>query len=308
MKLSVVILAFNEELHIERCINSAKLISDSIYVVDSFSSDKTRTIAEQLGVRCLLRKFDSHAGQFNWAIDEIDPCEWVVRIDSDEYLTDELIHSIKKCVSVDDDKINGYSFKRRIYFLGNAIRYGGVFPVEVVRMFRYGFGKTENRLMDEHILVEGEVGTLEGEIIDDNKRSLTWWINKHNRYSSLEALEMYFEEKSHLGQSKLSGATAFRRRLKTIYQNLPIYIRTTLLFVYRYIVRLGFLDGFYGFIFHFYQGYWYRLLVDTKFYLLIEANVNLNSTDLSIDEISIILDIEKEIVGSKMTAKQKNAN
>ena len=308
MKLTVVILAFNEELHIERCINSAKLISDSIYIVDSFSSDETRSIAERLGVHCLLRKFDSHSEQFNWALGEIEPCEWVVRIDSDEYLTDELVSSIKTCVSIDRDSLNGFSFKRRIYFLGKAISFGGVFPVEVVRMFRYGFGKVEDRLMDEHILVEGEVGTLEGEIIDNNKSSLTWWINKHNRYSSLEALEMYFEEKSHLSQSKLSGATAFRRRLKTIYQNLPIYIRTTLLFVYRYIVRLGFLDGFYGFIFHFYQGYWYRLLVDTKFYLLIEANINLNSTDLSIDEISKILDIEKEIVVNKMTAKQKSAN
>ena len=305
MILSVVILAFNEELHIERSINSAKLISDSIYVVDSFSSDKTRSIAERLGVHCLLRRFDSHAEQFNWALGEIDPCEWVVRIDSDEYFTDELVCSIKKCVSVDNNSLNGFSFKRRIYFLGKAINYGGVFPVEVVRMFRYGLGKVENRLMDEHILVEGEVGTLEGEIIDDNKSSLTWWINKHNRYSSLEALEMYFEKKSHSSHLKLSGPTAFRRRLKTIYQNIPIYIRTTLLFVYRYIVRVGFLDGFHGFIFHFYQGYWYRLLVDTKFYLLIEANINLNATDLAINEISKILDIEREIVVTKMTAKQK---
>jgi glycosyltransferase involved in cell wall biosynthesis len=308
MKLTVVILAFNEEIHIERCINSAKLISDTIYVVDSFSTDKTRMLAEELGAQCLFREFDSHAAQFNWALSQIAHCEWVVRIDSDEYLTDELVSSIKTCVSIDSDSLNGFSFKRRIYFLGKAISFGGVFPVEIVRMFRYGFGKVEDRLMDEHILVEGEVGTLEGEIIDDNKSSLTWWINKHNRYSSLEALEMYFEEKSHLSQSKLSGATAFRRRLKTIYQNLPIHTRTSLLFVYRYIVRLGFLDGFHGFIFHFYQGYWYRLLVDTKFYLLIEANINLNSTDLSIDEISKILDIEKEIVVSMMTAKQKSAN
>ncbi len=303
MKLTVVILAFNEEIHIERCINSAKLISDTIYVVDSFSTDKTRMLAEELGAQCLFREFDSHAAQFNWALSQIAHCEWVVRIDSDEYLTEHLVHSIKNCVTVDDKKFNGYSFKRRIYFLGNAISYGGVFPVEVVRMFRFGRAKVEDRLMDEHILVEGEVGSLEGEIIDDNKSSLTWWINKHNRYSSLEALEMYFEEKSYSVQSKLSGATASRRRLKTIYQKIPIYIRTTLLFGYRYIIRIGFLDGFYGFIFHFYQGYWYRLLVDTKFYLLIQANINLDATDLAINEISKILDVEREIVVAKMTVK-----
>lgn len=307
MKLTVVILAFNEEIHIERCIKSAKLISDTIYVVDSFSTDKTRELAEELGAQCISREFDSHAAQFNWALGQIAPCEWVVRIDSDEYLTDQLVCSIKRCVSANDSKFNGYSFKRRIYFLGNAISYGGVFPVEVVRMFRYGFGRIENRLMDEHILVEGNAGVLCGEIIDDNKRSLAWWVDKHNRYSSLEALEMYFEEKKHSSQAKLSGATVFRRRLKTIYQKSPIYIRATLLFVYRYIVRLGFLDGFHGFIFHFYQGYWYRLLVDTKFYLLVKANINLNVAETAIHEASNILNIEREIVAAKISAKQKNA-
>jgi len=310
MKLTVVILAFNEELHIDRCINSAKLISDSIYVVDSYSTDKTTFIANNLGVKCLSRKFTSHAEKFNWALTQIDNCEWVVRIDADEYLTEELVASVKECVTNDKGHFNGFSFKRRNYFLGKAIRYGGVFPTETVRMFRYGFGVVEDRLMDEHILVEGDIGTLCGEIIDDNHNSLSWWINKHNRYSSLEALEMYFEIKSSLSDSNLnfSDATSFKRRLKAGYQNMPIPIRATLYFIYRFIFRLGFLDGFYGFLFHFYQGYWYRLLVDSKYCLLIEMRKKLENQDLSITEMSQILEIATDVIASKIKIDWNNSD
>ena len=298
--ITVVILTFNEQIHIERCIESAKRISDTVYVIDSFSTDDTVKIAGACGAKVLLRKFDSHAAQFNWGLTQIANCDWVVRMDADEYLTEKLQSSIAEAVSKNDTSLAGYSFKRRIFFLGRKIKYGGVFPIEIVRMFRFGAGRVEDRLMDEHIIVQGSVGRIEGEIIDDNKNSLNWWIGKHNRYSSLEAYEMYLSlgELDSFGGS--GAATKRRHKLKLLYLSCPVSLRALMLFLYRYFVRFGFLDGFYGFLFHFYQGFWYRLLVDSKYAALIEA-IN-GDDDLSL-LIPSNLGIPNDIVKSRMERK-----
>jgi len=144
--------------------------------------------------------------------------------------------------------------------------------------------------------VHGNVGNLDGELIDDNKNSLSWWIEKHNRYSSLEALEMFFSDKSDSVNNGLQGATATRRKLKGVYQSMPLTLRATLLFFYRYVVRLGFLDGQYGFLFHFYQGYWYRLLVDSKYLCLKDEFQGNEFTTLRCSEI---LGIQEFLVKDK---------
>lgn len=303
-KITVLILAFNEQIHIERCIKSAKQISDSVYVVDSFSSDDTVKIAESCGANVLRRKFDSHAAQFNWGLNEIPSCDWVVRMDADEYLTDILKSSIAEAVEKNDHAISGFSFKRRIYFMGKKIEYGGVFPVEVVRMFRFGRGLVESRLMDEHILVDGQVGTMNGELIDDNKNSLTWWIEKHNRYSSLEAFEMYLAQGPSNNENSFGAATNMRRKLKSIYLSAPIPLRALGLFVYRYFFRLGFFDGYHGFLFHFYQGFWYRFLVDCKYVSLLKT-IDLGDQDLE-ELISCNLQVHNEIIRASILEKREN--
>lgn len=302
--ITVVILTFNEQIHIERCIESAKRISDTVYVIDSFSSDDTVKIAEACGVKVLFRKFDSHAAQFNWGLTQIANCDWVVRMDADEYLTKKLQSSIVEAVDKNDTNLAGYSFKRRIFFLGRKIKYGGVFPVEIVRMFRFGAGRVEARLMDEHIVVEGPIGRIEGEIIDDNKSSLTWWIGKHNRYSSLEAYEMYLSRGQLDTVGGYGAATKRRHKLKLLYLSFPVSLRALMLFLYRYFVRLGFLDGFYGFLFHFYQGYWYRFLVDSKYTALIEA-IDMIDDDLA-TLISNNLEIPEDIVKSRIESKSES--
>ena len=158
-------------------------------------------------------------------------------------------------------------------------------------MFRYGYGKVI-KVMDEHIIINGKCKILDGELIDDNKNSLSWWIAKHNKYSSLEALEM-FSKHNEKNKTKLSGNTAKRRKLKTFYNKMPLQFRALSYFIYRYFFRLGFLDGFNGFLFHFYQGLWYRLLVDSKFQLLIK------SKDNSLVTYSKILDLDLQIIESK---------
>jgi glycosyltransferase involved in cell wall biosynthesis len=299
MKITIVILTFNEELHIERCIDSARLLTNSIYIVDSNSTDNTAGIVRRKGVELLCRDFDSHSQQFNWGLEQIEPCDWVIRLDADEYMAPDLVASISSSVVKSGKSIHGFAFNRRIRFLGKDIFHGGVFPVEVVRMFRYGSGIVEPRLMDEHIIVNGKTACLDGELIDDNLNSLTWWIEKHNRYSSLEALESLCAHYRPVMRQNLSGATLKRRRMKEIYLKTPVAFRASLLFGYRYFIRLGLLDGFYGFLFHFLQGYWYRLLVDAKFKLLDEAYL---SGELTIKKCAHVLNIAESLIESKVNS------
>ena len=298
MLISVIILTFNEEVHIERCIKSARLISDSIYVIDSYSTDATVRLASEAGVNVLQRAFDSHFNQFNWALTKIKNCDWVVRLDADESFTPQLVESMRSTRTLTDPTVYGYAFQRRMTFLNKLIKFGGVFPIEVVRMFRYGHGTIESRLMDEHIIVSGLVKTLQGEIIDDSRKSLNWWISKHNHYSSLEALEVLTSAGAVDTTSKFDGETAFRRQLKRVYQSCPISVRSLFYFVYRYLFRFGFRDGFYGFLFHFYQGFWYRLMVDSKIRLVLDFQQGL-SRDASTLELSEMLDLPESLVQSK---------
>ncbi|RFF29582.1 glycosyltransferase family 2 protein [Wenzhouxiangella sediminis] len=271
MNLTAIILTLNEEQHLPRCLESLRDVTDSVLVADSFSSDRTVAIAEAQGARVVQHPFVNHAQQFNWALAQLDPCtDWVLRIDADEYLTPELAVEIRERLEGLRSEIDGVLLERRMTFQGRMIRFGGVFPVQVLRLFRYGRGECENRWMDEHIRVSGETIRFVSELIDDNLNSLTWWIDKHNRYANREAVEMLNLEYGFMPSGSAtnlrSGTQAgLKRWLKErVYANLPGGARATFYFLYRYILRAGFLDGRAGFAFHFLQGFWYRYLVDAK--------------------------------------------
>ena len=215
--------------------------------------------------------FINQAQQFNWALKQLNnKTEWVLRIDADEYLTSALNLEILNKLSKVKSNINGIYFNRRMSFQGKLIKYGGVFPVPVLRLFRYGYGECENRWMDEHIKVTGDTEYLREEIIDDNLNNLTWWTNKHNNYASREVvdllnLEYNFNDLNSIASLNLGKKTEKKRWFKeVIYARMPRGFRAVFYFLYRYIVRFGFLDGREGANFHFLQGFWYRYLVDAK--------------------------------------------
>lgn len=154
--------------------------------------------------------------------------------------------------------------------MGKWIKHGDYYPTWILRLFRKGKGRSEERKMDEHIiLLEGRAKKLANDFIDDNKKNLEFWIDKHNKFSSREVEEITKQLTTNDQQltTKLSGQTAQKRWLKeNFYYRLPLFCRAFLYFIYRYFFRLGFLDGKEGLIFHFLQGFWYRFLVDAKFY------------------------------------------
>jgi glycosyltransferase involved in cell wall biosynthesis len=269
--ISAIVLTHNEEIHLERCLSSLVGLVSDVLVVDSFSSDQTAEIAEKFGAKVLRRAWVNYADQFNWALDQISSeVEWVLRIDADEFLTSSLIEEIQHKLGSVPTQVDGIFVSRRMIFQGRIIRFGGVFPVRVLRLFRHGRGHCEKRWMDEHVMVEGAVVDFSGELIDDNKNSLTWWTEKHNKYSSREVVDILNQEYRFMPSSsvaKLRGGrqAGFKRWIKEhLYSKMPFGLRALLYFLYRYVVRLGFLDGQAGAAFHILQAFWYRYLVDAK--------------------------------------------
>ena len=270
MKLVIIILTFNEEMHLKRCLESLQSLKAEILVVDSFSTDHTIEIARNSGVQILQHEFLNHANQFNWALEQLNSnFDWVLRIDADEVLTTELCDEINNRLSLLSSDVSGVLVRRNIIFQGKLIKYGGI-KTKILRLFRYGMGKCENSWMDEHIKVAGKTIQFNGELIDNNLHSLTWWINKHNNYASREAINLLNLEYKFItfdGEDQLSLDSHIRgkRWLKEwIYLNLPAGLRVFIYFLYRYVIRFGVFDGNAGTSFHFLQGFWYRYLVDLK--------------------------------------------
>ncbi len=271
MKLVAIILTLNEAQHLPRCLASLEGVVEQVLVADSYSTDDTLSIAKAYGARVVQHPFVTQATQFNWALTQLDEdTDWVLRIDADEYLTPELATEIQESLPGIGSEVDGVFCGRRMTFQGKLIRFGGVFPVRVLRLFRYGRGQCENRWMDEHIKVAGSAIGFTGELIDDNLNPLTWWTDKHNHYASREVVDLLNLEYGfmpHDSVASLQGGSqaGVKRWLKeVVYARLPGGFRAFAYFFYRYILRLGFLDGRAGATFHFLQGFWYRYLVDAK--------------------------------------------
>lgn len=275
--ISFLIITYNESIHIKRCIDSVASISDDIVVVDSYSTDNTKHIAEINGARFYQNSWVNHSHQINWALDNINfKNDFIFRIDADEYLTEELINEIKHLFSKGiSPEINGFNIKRRTYFLGRWMKHGGYYPTVLLRLWRKGMARCENREMDEHmVLNKGRSISLQFDFIDSNLMGIKSWIDKHNGYSDKELKEYYKlisscndNDNVDLGKAKIT------RDLKNKYYKLPLFFRSFLMFIYRYIFKLGFLDGKEGLIFYVLQTFWYRFLIDSKIYEK-ENNIN----------------------------------
>jgi glycosyltransferase involved in cell wall biosynthesis len=299
--LQVIILTKNEEIHLERCILSLSSLECRISVIDSASDDRTVQIAESLGAKVYFNPWINYSNQFNWAIDNtIDShASWVLRLDADEILAPELVDQINNVVRSGSDGVNGYYVNRRMRFLGDDVNRGGIFPVKVLRLFRVGFGSIEDRWMDEHLVVKGTTGYLDGYVIDDNLKSLSWWIDKHNSYSNREALDVLndmfslFESSTVASDPGYSQAKIKRLLKERVYNKMPLMSRARLYFIYRYYLRLGFLDTPGGKKFHFLQGYWYRTLVNYKIGEVLEY-ANRSDVDISTAVKTVLgIDISK---------------
>ncbi len=271
--LTVVILTYNEEIHIERCIHSVRPIAEKVFVVDSYSTDRTVELANALGAEVVQRKWKNYADQFQWGLDNCgNETEWIMRMDADEFLEPELQKEILNTLPAISIDIHGLLIKRKHFFMGKWIRYGGRYPLFLLRIWRSGKGKIEQRWMDEHIVLQYESKTmmLKNNIVDENLKGITFFVEKHNSYATREAIDIMNQKLNFMKQDNSLQKTATsqaknKRILKDrLYANLPMGVRAIIYFLYRFLFLFGFIDGPKGWLYHFLQGLWYRLLVDIK--------------------------------------------
>lgn len=276
VSLSVVILTYNEERHLERCLKSIAPLAPQVFVVDSYSTDRTVEIARAVGATVVQHPFTSQSAQFQWALDTLPlQSDWIMRLDADEIIEPDLVAAITAQLPQLAADVVGVKLKRKHIFMGRWIRHGGRYPVILLRIWRRGHGRIEKRWMDEHMIVWGGRSiTLDGGFADENLNDLTFFTDKHNKYATREAVEVLNQKYRLFANDDLSsGSTSFqasakRAIKKKFYNRLPFWLGPLGYFLYRYIIQLGFLDGTPGLIYHFLQGGWYRFLVGAKVYEL----------------------------------------
>jgi glycosyltransferase involved in cell wall biosynthesis len=272
LPVSIIILAYNEEKNIKFCLESVVGLSDEIFIVDSFSTDGTLQIGKSYTDKIFQHPFSNYGHQRNWAQSNLPiKNEWVLHLDADERLTPELADEIRRKIGNVPTNINGFLIKKKAIFLGRWIRHGGHYPVYHLRLFRKDRGRCENRKYDQHFICEGNTLKLDSDLIEENNVDLTAWTSNHNRWATAEAQELAAlgSKEGQIKEAFLGSPIERRRWLKNrIFKRSPLFVRSFLYFVYRYFLRLGFLDGKEGLIFHFLQGLWFRFLVDAKIYEL----------------------------------------
>ncbi|PZO80061.1 MAG: glycosyltransferase family 2 protein [Mesorhizobium amorphae] len=273
LPITAVILAFNEETHIARCLARIVPVVERVVVVDSFSTDQTAGIARENGADVLQNPWTNYATQFQWALDHAQlRTPWVLRLDADEYLEAALALELRKKLSDLPPDVTGISFRRKVIFRGRWIRWGGYYPTVLLRLWRRDAARIEARWMDEHmVLTRGRSITFSADLVDENLHDISWWTAKHNSYATRQMIDFIAREEPLFPRDRAietaGGSFQARRRRflrDRVFARAPLYLRATLYFLFRYFALLGFLDGRQGFVFHFLQGWWNWMLVDAK--------------------------------------------
>ncbi|MFW0717099.1 glycosyltransferase family 2 protein [Pedobacter sp. N23S346] len=271
--ITVIILTFNEENNIVDCVESVKDFATEIFIVDSGSTDQTLEMLSKYPVQVFQHPFKNYSQQRNWALENLPiKTDWVINLDSDQRLTEEFKKEVHQHLNSGKlDHINGFLASRKTMFMGKWIKYGGHYPTYHAMTFRLGKGICEQKLYDQHYLVEGDTIKLKGDVIDLITESLSTFTLRHDKWSTLESIQQFSNTNSSTAtiSGKLKGDSMQRRRyFKNLYERLPLFVRPALYFLVRYFFRLGFLDGTRGLIFHFLQCFWFRFLIDAKIYEL----------------------------------------
>lgn len=221
-QIGILILTKNEELHIARCIDSARKISKHIFVVDSFSDDRTINIIQEKNICFIQNKFVNYGSQLQLGIKKFPfRCDYLLRLDADEYLSNELIKSL---VNI-NTKYEGFNVSRTIKYHGVLIDIPGYLPQPNLRLFKRSNFIITRPKMDEKITVNGEVANLDGLLIDENLMGHKAWKAKHKKYASLEASTIIDNE---------SGKST----VKKIYYNLPYFLSPFAFFFFYLILIL----------------------------------------------------------------------
>lgn len=270
---SFIILTYNEEIHLPRLLASIRNLNAAVYILDSGSNDQTIAIAQQSGAQIRQFPFSNHPQQWHHALEHFNiHTPWVIGLDADQVLSTELNQLLIDFQDEDYSDIDGIYFNRKNYFKGKWIRHGGHFPFYQLKMFRVDKAFSDlNEGMDHRFMVSGKThiwkkGYLREENLKENR--ISFWINKHNTYSDLlarEEVERRLLLRKQILKPLFWGTPDQNRAWqKRLWWHMPLFVRPALYFSWRYLFRMGVLDGYQGFLFHFLQGFWFRMIVDVK--------------------------------------------
>lgn len=248
MNVSVLILTYNESVNLGGCLETVTFCDD-VVVLDSFSTDDTVQIAQTNGATVLKRKFDHYAAQRNYGLAHEFKYDWVLMLDADERFPEDFINELRSVTELPDNPVTLYRMRRKDIFMGRWLKHSSGYPTWFGRLFRKGQVRVEREINEEYY-TDGEIGLLEGHLIHyPFNKGIEYWFERHNRYSSMEALKLREERAAPVVWKDLldSDPMLKRKAFKAFAYRLPF--RPLLAFCFLYIFKFGFLDGKAGFHF-----------------------------------------------------------
>jgi len=265
--ISVVVLTRNEERHLPRALASLAGLAAEVFVVDSYSTDGTEEAARAGGASFVQHPFESHSAQLNWALQTLPlRGEWVMKLDADEYVEADLHEFLDQELATISADVHGVQIRCKQVFLGKWVRHGGVYPLELLRIWRRGSAYVQDKLMDEHVILN-RGGSIRRAVHIANAplMSVREFCEKHLTYAQREA-DDFIRRKTERQNSSTSSPPKSQSEFKALlkhgfYERLPFLIGPLLYWLYRVVIRSGWRDGVTGAAYHFLQGFWYRALV-----------------------------------------------
>jgi len=271
LPISVLILTYNEEANIRDCLESVYVWAGEVFIIDSGSTDRTLAIAQKYTDRIYEHRFQNYSAQRNWAQDNLPITnEWIFHLDADERASPKLFDNLSRIFSRSKIDADAFLVSRKTIFRNRWIRFGGHYPVYHLRIYRKNSGRCEDRLYDQHFTTSGRISQVEGDIINIINPDLKQWRSTHKKWAYLEAEEYLLYKEMKNKNTNFLASPIQKRKIQRykLYYKLPLFIRPFLYFLYRYIIKLGFLDGKEGLVFHFWHGFWFRFVIDTKIFNL----------------------------------------
>jgi glycosyltransferase involved in cell wall biosynthesis len=267
--LTIIILTFNEERNVPELIGQLEDFSYPIFVVDSYSTDATLDYLIDNKITYVQHEFINYSKQRNWAqANNPFKTDWVLHLDADERLTPELILWLNETFPIVSNQFEGFMFGRRAIFMDRWIKSHYNYHL---RLYKTAYGKCEEKAYDQHYILNGrsclvKKADMTSKVCDN----LNEFVAGHNKWAFLEAIDIVNKRSSGEVKNKFTGSPIETTRwLKNnVFQKTPLFLRSFAYFIYRYLFKLGFLEGKEGLIFHILQAFWFRFLVDAKVYEL----------------------------------------
>jgi glycosyltransferase involved in cell wall biosynthesis len=272
--IAVLVATRNEEANLERCLRSVHGFAAQVFVLDSESGDRTVEIARRYADRVESLPYDDTRiipWIFQWGLDHLPiESDWVLILEADQALTPALRAEIAALLTGPGPREDGFYIRRRQIFRGKPIRFGGYGRKAMLKLFRRGKGELDPHEQDTRVYVRGPVGRLRVPLEEWNRKedAILFYLQKHLRYAEAFAREERARRRGEVAwktRPRLFGHADERVLwLKERWYRLPLYLRPFLYFFFRYVLLLGVLDGKNGFVFHFLQAFWFRLVVDVR--------------------------------------------